>query len=134
MFRALDKEDLRTVLFALLFCGTPLVFSHLCVLFGIDFHPFSSGYERYKVYYIIILILVLIPLSLFDGEKIKTTIPAAKYMPFLLIGLTWGLVWFGVEHHTLSEIFFGSPEKQHGLFFFMALVALFFILQKTKDA
>lgn len=110
MFHIRKKYDLKTILLALLFFCAPLIFSP-------GFSLFASGYERYKVYWMIFLIGVIGILSI--ARERKNLLRYFQKNIFILgIILLYALVWVFLENQTFSDLVIGSSEKAHGLWFF----------------
>lgn len=69
MLKYLHKNIIVSYLCILLFFSLPLVFSHIFSLVGVIIPGISPGYERYKIYFLIILTTLIGGIHYFKDTK-----------------------------------------------------------------
>lgn len=121
MFAHFRKYDTSSILLALLFFCTPLIFSHVFSLIGISIADIPFGYERYKIYFLVSFIfLVGTILYLTRRVPITQNIQECLFAIFITGGVTFYWIYF--QGNSLENILIGTTEKHHGILFFLALL------------
>lgn len=132
---------IRFFLLQALFLFAPLIYAWF-YLPGIDytlgdlvarFFPelHWSGFESVKVFYALLISSFIIALTLARAFYVENKISYAFLLSTLVFSI-WMVTSYVLNENTNPYFFFGNPEKTHGLFLYIALFSLFWILRSLS--